>query len=142
MKRMGIEKFSAGLDTRPGTYGRDSDRYRELTNGMITADGDTSQRFPCDRWTVQLGSACQGLILLNGQWFTLVPRGTPNDSTDEVATNVTALEFDPPEYATGEWELLDAVLFQGVVCAVIRHGYASAVVTSRILLHVFDGGGT
>jgi hypothetical protein len=142
MKRMGIEKFSAGLDTRPGTYGRDSDRYRELTNGMITADGDTAQRFPCANWTGVLGAECQGLILLNGQWFTLVPRGTAVTSTGEVATNVTALEFDPPEYATGTWTLLDAAIFQNVVCTVIRHGYESAVVPSRILLHVFDGGGT
>ena len=142
MKRMGVETFRAGLDTRPGTYGRNADRYRELTNGMITADGHTAQRPPCAQWTGSLGAECQGLILLNGQWFTLVPRGTAVTSTGDVAANVTALEFDPPEYATGTWELMDAVIFQNVVCAVIRHDYASAVVTSRLLLHVFDGGGT
>ena len=138
-KNYSLTEFSQGMDTRQGTLSKEQNRFRELTNAYITVGKKVKRRPPSREWNGILDSQCQGLILKNGAWYTIAPKGATIANTGEVLANVTVLYFDVPDYCSEtEWELVAWEVYEGNIHAVIRHDYASTAVPTRLFLHVFD----
>lgn len=133
-----LRDFSVGLDLRSGSYSQTANRSRELLNAYVTTGKKLTRRQPLKQLTGAIDSDCQGSVYLNGQVYTLAPRGTSVTHTSDVATLVDTLYFDLPDYCT-TWQLLDIDVMNGWVVAWIRHTFPGSNITSRDMFHVFDG---
>jgi hypothetical protein len=132
------DKFSKGLDCRPGIEADGLQTFRELTNLVIGEDGTLETRSPCRRMNGRLSSLAQGLIINGGEYFTIARRGATIVHTGDVAAFVQTLYFDLPENASNTWVLAAYEVFQNHVVAYIRHDFPGLAITTRLYQHVWD----
>lgn len=137
-KDISADRFPGGMDCRVGLLGTGLDRFRELTNMIVSHDNSIVYRPPCIKLNGQLDPLCQGLVQNNGQYFTLCRRGDVPVNTGDIASLVTVVYFDQPELCTSTWTLLDLKVFEKNLVAYIQHGFIGTIATSRTYLHSFD----
>lgn len=131
------EDFSAGIDLREGAIVRDSRKFSDLENYYVTFGRKLVRRMPFEQLDGVLDSQSEGIGYLNGRFVAIAPAGATISHT-VVGIPITTLYFDVPEYTT-TWTLVDATTVNEVVVALIRHTFPGGMVTSRIMLHVWDG---
>ena len=133
------DKFSGGMDCRPGIEAPTLKTFRELHNMVVNEDGALEMRWPFRKMTGALSSLAQGLIKNGAGYFTFARRGDSIVHTGEVAGFIQTLYFDPPENVATTWELVTAKLFENKAVAFIRHTFPGTTITSRIYEHHWDG---
>ncbi len=150
MQTFHLDDFAGGRDIRPGTFsGKDKNRFSVLTNFTTTRGKKLRRRPPMKAHATAFSANVKsGLAELDGNLFAFVKRGE-TVSTNPV-TSAYIARFDVPPFAQNtaivgsDWKVLDAIVFNGVVCALIRHGLATSTATnwtSGVALHVFDHAG-
>jgi hypothetical protein len=132
-----LEEFGAGLDLRDGLFSANQSRFRELTNLWVTKGRKLQRRPPCLRTDGALSANCQGLVSIDGQFYTFAKKGDTVTHTGGVAALVQTLSFDVPDLTTS-WTLVAAGTFNGYAAAWIRHTFPSAQYPSLCFLHVWD----
>lgn len=130
-----LKNFSGGIDRREGVFADQQNRFKDLVNYRVSNVKRIVRRPPL---ILNAGAFanCQGLIEKQGALFTIAKSG--NVATMPTGSGVTAVYFDNPDYCT-TWSLIDAIVFNGSIVALIRHTFPGTIVTNRIMLHVFDG---
>jgi hypothetical protein len=137
IKTLLYEDFSAGIDLREGPIVRDSRKFEDLENCLITFGRKLIRRMPFEQLEGELDALSQGIGYLNGRYIAIAPADSSISHTI-VGIPITTLYFDLPEY-TSDWEVLDSTILNEVVVVAIRHTFPGGAVTSRIMLHVWDG---
>lgn len=137
LKTAYVDQWKGGMDTRPGMFA-DFKSFRELTNCVVSVNGNVRNRPPVKSFGVTLDSDCQGWLYNNGVWNTVARFGATVTHTGANASLVNTLYFDPPEYTTSDWTLLAFAVFKQKPVAIIRHTYLGATITSKIVVHVWD----
>lgn len=142
------EQWKSGLDTRQGVFqniGEDKfSAFRELTNCIVTVNGNLKTRPPLLDVGGTLATNSQGLLYSKGKFFTFGERGTVVTHIGNVASTVTTLLFDTPDdtlgYAGtfGQWTLLNYGVYQGYQYAIIQHGRNSVASPFINRLHIWD----
>jgi hypothetical protein len=135
-----LDEFHGGIDLRDGQFSANQTRFRELENVWIDKGKKIRRRPPCLQASGELDEGCQGLISVDGQFFTFAPDGLGGTHTGDLASLVETLHFTIPNYAyADEWTLLAAGVFNGHAAAWILHAYESAEYPAVAMLHVWDG---
>lgn len=133
-----LDEFNGGIDLRDGLFSSNQTRFRELENCWIDKGRKLRRRPPCLELTGDLDPNSQGLLSIDGQYYTIAKKGDTIVHTGEVAALVQTLYFDAPDYST-TWTLLAAGTFDGYAAVYIRHTYPSVAYPSFVALHVWDG---
>lgn len=137
IKTLLYENFSAGVDLREGSIVRDSRKFQDLENCLVTFGRKLIRRMPFSELDGVLDPQSQGVGYLNGRFIAVAPAGATINHT-VIGIPVTTLYFDIPEYTT-TWELVDATTLNEVVVTYIRHAFPGGAVTSQLKMHVWDG---
>lgn len=132
------DKFSKGMDCRPGVQADSLQTFRELHNMVVAEDGTLETRDPCRQMSGALAALAQGLIQNGGAYYTVARRGDYIAHTGDVAAFVQTLYFDPPENVTTAWALVSYEISQNRLVAYIRHGFPGTTITTRLYEHVWD----
>lgn len=136
-----LDNFGGGLDLREGIESNDQNRFLQMNNCYVTNGRKIKRRMPLRVASGQRDAKSQGLVFLEGSFYTFAPKGTTIAHTIVLPYPLVTLYFDLPDYCTTAtaWTLIDAKIQGGKVSAYIQHAYPGNVVTSRQYLHVFDG---
>lgn len=138
VKTFDLKDFAGGWDLREGLYSTEQNRFTDLLNVYITVGKKIRRRPPLTKSAGVYDTAnAQGMIYAGGKWYCIAKKGAPPTNTIAAITLNTLL-FDNPDYCT-TWTLIQTKVFNGVVCAIIKHTFPGATMTARYLLHVFDG---
>lgn len=138
VKTFDLKDFAGGWDLREGLFSEQQNRFTDLLNVYVTVGKKVRRRPPLTKLAGAYDTAnAQGLIYSGGKWYTIAKKGTAPVHTI-VGITLNTLSFDNPDYCTA-WTLIQAKTFNNVVCALIKHTFPGATVTSRYMLHVFDG---
>ena len=130
--------FLGGLNLQEGIFSDVANCFAVLENYHIREGvKGLSRRPPCKSLTGDFDSDTQGMIYLNGTWYTIAKLGASVTNTVAGIT-VSTLFFNPPDY-TGAWSLLDLRVLNGKIVAWIRHAFGGDTVTQRLFLHTWDG---
>lgn len=135
-----MDDFGDGIDRRGGIITRSAKKFYELTNYLVNQGRKIFRRPPLLKYTGQIDTATtKGCRWLNGQIVTVAPAGA---TVAHTVSDITTVFFDPPEgssTAHADWELLELVIFNEQVCALIRHRFPlSPACEYRNHLHVWD----
>jgi hypothetical protein len=131
--------LSGGLNLKEGIFSDLGNSFAELENYHVREGVEgLSRRPPCKILTGDFDSDTQGMVYLNGAWYTIARRGVTVANTIAGIT-VTTLFFDLPNYCTATWFLLDLRVHNSKIVAWIRHGYDGGTVLQRVFLHTWDG---
>ena len=130
------DDFGDGIDRRSGIISNSTKKFWELENYVVTSGRKIETRAPLLAYAGGIDNVnSQGAKYLNGEIVTVGKLGVPATHTVD---NVTTVYFDNPEGAT-TWELLELVMYQEQVCALIQHAFpGSTAAPLRNFLHVFD----
>lgn len=141
--------FAGGRDLRPGIFsGKEKNRFAELDNYVVTKGKKLRRRAPMKAATGQMSAASgvyedRGLVEVDGALWSFQPRdSTAVDTLSDVTVSRFLFDRFPGIITDGSYEVLDAVSFSGVVCALIREGSTEIANTdwwAITRLHVFDG---
>lgn len=132
-----LTNFAGGIDLREGVFTKDQNRFRELENAYVTSGKKLKRRPGLRKSAGDTASNSQGIFLVGGSFFAVAKKGTTVTHTIAAVT-VGTKYFDNPDYCS-TWELLDGLVFNGVLCVLIRHTFqGGTALTSRNFLHVFD----
>jgi hypothetical protein len=135
-----LDEFHGGIDLRDGQFSANQTRFRELENLWIDKGKKLRRRMPCLKTDGELDAACQGLISIDGQFYTFAKDGEGATHTGALAGLVETLHFTLPDYCDpSDWTLLTAGVFNGHAAAWILHGYQSTAYPAIAMLHVWDG---
>lgn len=129
-----IENWKAGMDCRAGYYAINPASFKEMVNCILTQVGNVQMRPPMLSAGL-LDSDTQGLVELDGVFYTFAPKGAVVSNT----ATVTTVYFDVPDHCSAGWTLVASGIFNNYVYAVIKHAYPCASVPYRTFLHIFDG---
>lgn len=132
---MTLSDFSGGIDRREGLVTRDARKFRDVDNYLYTTGRKLKRRSGLAKLGGAIDPQTQSLNYLNGKLVTIAKAGDTVNHT--VATTITTLFFDNPEGA-GEWLLLNTVVFNEKVIALIQHTFPSTTAPLRTYLHVWD----
>jgi hypothetical protein len=141
--------FAGGRDIRPGKFSaKEKNRFAELDNYVVTKGKKLRRRPPMGADAGEMSSdgtdfVDRGLVEVDGTLWSFQPRDvTGTDSLASVDVGRFLFDRFPGIVTDGTYEVLDAVAFSGVVCALIREG-STAIAGSDwwaiTRLHVFDG---
>lgn len=133
-----LSEFNGGIDLRDGLFSENQTRFRELVNCWIDKGRKLRRRPPCLQVDGDLDAASQGLLAIDGVYYTIAKKGDTIIHTGAVAALVQTLYFDAPDYTT-TWTLLAAGIFDGYAAVYIRHTFPSTQYASFVALHVWDG---
>ena len=128
--------FSGGIDVRDGIMAHDTRSVRDSVN-YITTSGKKRRTRPPRRALAGSVTGSKGARFVNGKLCVIAARG------DVIVNTVTeypvqVLRFDPPDAASGEWELVDFRVMGTTPVAWIRHRFDSVALQYRYFLHVWD----
>jgi hypothetical protein len=139
--------FSGGMDCRHGVIGETLKTFREGVNVIVNQSDEIELRPPCLQAAGTFDANEQGLVLNNGQYYCVAPRGSNPSRTliPPSGFTVTTLFFDIPEDVAwcnggmGTWTLMAFDVFEGMPVAWIRHDmYAEQAIPTRLYLHIWD----
>lgn len=152
-RRLMINDFRSGLDLREGTFLDPGERPRcsILENLFVGRDRRLHRRHPRRKLDVAIPDEIQGFTELDSGLYAFKQKGIAATITGGDAGDITVLDWDlPPEINSGdEWELLDAINFNNVIVALIRHEFdgpaapggtvpAGVDMDRLVRLHVWD----
>ncbi|MFW6340818.1 MAG: hypothetical protein ACOC0Q_08120, partial [Wenzhouxiangella sp.] len=132
-----LEDFRGGIDLRDGLFTDNQSRLRIGSNIWISKGRKIRRRPPLLQEDGDLAATCQGLLSIDGHFYTIAKKGESVTHTGGLAGLVQTLFFDNPDHCT-DWELLDALVFDGYAAAWIRHTFPSAQYPHLMFLHVWD----
>jgi hypothetical protein len=135
-KTFSLAEFDGGIDVRNGVYDENANRFATLDNLYVTVGKSLKRRPPCIKLSGSIDAQTKGLVQLKGQFYVFAKKGDTIAHTIAGVT-INTLYFDNPDYCT-TWTVVQSLVFNNVVVALIKHTFPGTTVTSRILLHVFD----
>jgi len=132
-----FEDLGGGIDRSGGLITRDARKLYSANNYVITQGRKLRRRPPNRKDAGQIAANVQGYAYLNGRDVVVAKRGDTVTHTITGAA-ITTVYFDAPEGST-EWDLVELMVFNEQVVAVIRHLFpTSAAASWRNFLHVWD----
>jgi hypothetical protein len=136
-----LDDFAGGLDLGAvADFASAQNRWKVLKNVRTTKDRTIQRRPPCKLFNTVDGRS-QGLIYIGTQAYVIASKAANVVTPIVVPSGVTALLYDCP-YAQNAnpdtFILLDAVVFNGSVCALLAQTEDTGGSITRVMLHVFD----
>lgn len=135
IKNITMDDFSGGIDRRDGLISRDARKAYDIVNMRIDQGGKPTLRPPCEQLSGSTDANTEGFTYLNGKFYTFTDQaGTITHTVSGITVNT--LRFDPPPFANGTWAIVDSVVLNEVIVALIEHERTGG--SSAFMLHVFD----